>query len=179
MWTSVRTEPTGRSVTTIADNDQVTWSIVGDTTVDEGGRASFTVDLSGTLQAGETAQIQLAITDVDTSAGDYTAFATALEAALDGRTELSYDAPSGVLTYRGDGTPMTSFQIDLVATDDVLVEGPELYDLILANSGSSSGAAVTVSATSGVVSTTINDTVGEGGADGNSDLVAAGCCVGG
>ena len=36
--------------------------------VTEGDAASYTVSLAGTLQAGETATIDLALTDIDTTA---------------------------------------------------------------------------------------------------------------
>ena len=49
--------------TTITDNDVATWSITGDPTVGEGDDAKFVVNLAGTLQAGETASIELAIGD--------------------------------------------------------------------------------------------------------------------
>ena len=50
------------STTTITDGDTATWSIInGTTSVAEGGTASYTVHLAGTLQAGETATIDLAI----------------------------------------------------------------------------------------------------------------------
>ena len=45
------------ATTTITDNDTATWSITGDPSVTEGGNASYTVHLAGTLQAGETATI--------------------------------------------------------------------------------------------------------------------------
>ena len=39
------------------------WSIVGDTSVDEGGNANYSVDLTGTYQAGEEISIQLDLID--------------------------------------------------------------------------------------------------------------------
>ena len=51
---------TGSVTTTITDTDTATWSIIGDTGVTEGGTASYTVQLAGTLQAGETATVHLA-----------------------------------------------------------------------------------------------------------------------
>src|SRR5690606_2695524 len=53
--------------TTITDNDTATWSISGATSVNEGAAASYTINLGGTLQAGETATIELALTDGSTT----------------------------------------------------------------------------------------------------------------
>ena len=47
--------------TTIASADVATWSITGSANVNEGANASYTVSLSGTLQAGGTASINLAL----------------------------------------------------------------------------------------------------------------------
>ena len=67
---------TGSVTTTITDADTATWSISGDTgVVTEGNAASYTVHLAGTLQAGETATINLALTDISTTSADYAGFA--------------------------------------------------------------------------------------------------------
>ena len=65
---------TGSVTTTITDTDTATWSISGDTGVTEGGTASYTVQLAGTLQAGETATVHLALTDISTTSADYASF---------------------------------------------------------------------------------------------------------
>ena len=62
---------TNSQSTTITDNDTATWSISGP--AERGGRrqtASYTVSLAGTLQAGETATIDLALTDGTTTSAD-------------------------------------------------------------------------------------------------------------
>src|SRR4029077_5859206 len=48
--------------TTITDNDTATWSLTGNATVAEGATASYLLALAGTLQAGETAKVQLDLT---------------------------------------------------------------------------------------------------------------------
>ena len=47
--------------TTIVDNDSATWALVGAASVNEGSAAGYTLSLAGTLQAGETATINLAV----------------------------------------------------------------------------------------------------------------------
>ncbi|MCP4485849.1 MAG: hypothetical protein GY820_00760, partial [Gammaproteobacteria bacterium] len=46
--------------TTIIDNDTATWSLTGPADVTEGASASYTLALAGSLQAGETASVDLA-----------------------------------------------------------------------------------------------------------------------
>ena len=62
----------------------------GTTSVDEGDTASYTVALSGTLQAGETATINLTLSDVSTDSADYAAFEAAVIAAIGSRTDLTF-----------------------------------------------------------------------------------------
>ena len=45
----------------------------------EGADAKYIVNLAGTLQAGETASIELAIGDTDTTSADYANFVAASE----------------------------------------------------------------------------------------------------
>ena len=47
--------------TTITDNDVATWSLTGPAGVSEGATATYTLALAGTLQAGETASVDLAV----------------------------------------------------------------------------------------------------------------------
>ena len=63
----------------ITDNDSGQWALTGPSQVDEGGTASYTISLAGTLQAGETATIDLAFANVDTSDADYADFTTVVE----------------------------------------------------------------------------------------------------
>ena len=132
---------TGSVTTTITDTDTATWSISGDTGVTEGGTASYTVHLAGTLQAGETATVHLALTDISTTSADYANFAAAVTAAIGSRTDLSFNAGTGTLTYTGTGSPMANLVISLGAVHDSLVEGPEQYTVALTTPGSTTGAA--------------------------------------
>src|SRR5262249_40981799 len=47
--------------TTITDNDTATWSLTGGASVVEGAAATYTLALAGTLQAGEKATVDLAL----------------------------------------------------------------------------------------------------------------------
>ena len=56
-----------------------TWSITqSSASVTEGDSASYTVHLAGTLQANETATIDVAVTNLTTTSADYANFAAAV-----------------------------------------------------------------------------------------------------
>ena len=146
---------TATTVTTeIVDNDGAVWSLAGDTVVSESGTASYTLTLAGVLQNGETASIDLGISDVDTNPSDYSNFVAAVNAAIAGRPELSFDGTT--LTYVSDGSPLSDIQIDLPAIDDALIEGPESYSVSIANSGSGTGSDIGTAGTTSVT-TQISD----------------------
>ena len=143
--------------TTITDSDVATWSITGDATVGEGSDAKFVVNLAGTLQAGETASIELAIGDVDTTSADYASFVAAVNdaiAAYTGPGTLAFDGTT--LTFTSDGSPMGDLCIELTAVDDAIVEGSENFTVSIANPASTTGSDI---ATGGptTVTTTITD----------------------
>ena len=140
--------------TSITDNDTATWSISGDPSVTEGNAASYTVHLAGTLQAGQTATINLALTDISTTSADHADFVTAVNTAITGRADLSFNAGTGTLTYTGTGSPMQNLVISLPAINDGLAEGPEQYAVSLSNPGSTTGANVV--GTGSVATTIIN-----------------------
>ncbi len=158
-------------VTSINDTDgfggsieRATFSIVGDTTVNEGGTASYTIALAQVLQAGEIAQLQLTLSNLDTNSADYASFATAVQNAVSSRADLSFNSSTGLLTYTGDGNPMANLVIDLDVSDDSLVEGPERYQLEITNASSPTGASITIDSSRDDVITTIQDTLGVSGA---------------
>ena len=143
--------------TTITDNDVATWSISGDATVAEGADAKYIVNLAGTLQAGETASIELSIGNIDTTSADYANFVTAVNDAITayaGPGSLAFDGTT--LTFTSDGSPMGDLCIELTAVDDFFVEGSEDYTVSIANPGTTTGSDV---ATGGptTVTTTITD----------------------
>ena len=132
----------GSVQTTIADVGIATWSLSGDTGVTEGNAASYTVHLDGTLQAGETATVHLALADNSTTSADHGSFTAAVIAAIGARTDLSFDAGTGTLTYTGTGSPMPNLVISLAAVNDGLVEGSEQYTVSLSSPRSTTGANV-------------------------------------
>ena len=89
--------------------------------------------------------------------------ATAVQNAIASRPDLTFNTTTGALTYTGDGNPMADLVITLDAVDDTFVEGPERYQIMLANTSSTTGATIGIDASLDDVTTTINDTVGDGG----------------
>ena len=144
----------GSVTTTITDGGTAIWSITGSNNVNEGTNANYTVHLDGTLQANGTATVHLALADISTTSGDHANFVTAVNAAIGGRTDLSFDAGTGTLTYTGTGSPMPDLVINLGTVNDTLLEGNEQYTVSLSSPGSTTGANV---AGSGSVTTTIID----------------------
>ncbi len=152
-------------------NDSATWNIAGDTDVDEGAAATYTISLSDVLQSGETATIDLGLNNIGTNSTDYADFVAAVNAAIGVRTDLSFDGTT--LTYTGDGTAMADLVVSLAAVDDIFVEGPEDYTITLANPASTTGGTILLGATNNVT-TTINDTQGPGGANDSATWNIAG-----
>ena len=106
--------------------DSANWSITGSPTVGEGANAKYTVGLSGTLQAGETATVQLTVGNIDAIAPDRANFVAAVNTAVANYTgpgTLAFDGT--FLTFTSDGNPMGDLCVDLTAIDDVLIEGNE------------------------------------------------------
>ena len=127
------------SVTTmINDNDQSTGRSPARRRSTKATRPVYTIALSGTLQAGEIATINLSLSDVSTDSADYAAFEAAVNAAIGTRTDLTF--VGGVLTYTGDGNPMADLVINLDAIDDALSEGPESFTVDLDTPASTTGA---------------------------------------
>ena len=153
----IATGGTTTVTTSITDNDTATWSITGDATVAEGDDAKYVVNLAGTLQAGETASIELAIGDTDTTSADYASFVAAVNdavAAYTGPGSLAFDGTT--LTFTSDGNPMGDLCIELTTVDDVFVEGSEVFTVAIANPGTSTGSDVAIGGPA-VVTTTITD----------------------
>ncbi|MDA8744149.1 tandem-95 repeat protein [Rubripirellula amarantea] len=134
--------------TTIEDNDTLTWAISPiATSVEEGNNALYTISLTGSgipeavLQANETASVTLSIGDVDgdTDSADYASFVSAVNAAISGRPELSFDG--SVLTFTGTGSALADILVSLEISDDTVVEGDEEFEITLS---SPNGSTVTV-----------------------------------
>ena len=143
--------------TTITDNDVATWTITGDPIVGEGADAKYTVNLAGTLQAGETASIELHIGNVTAIAPDFANFAAAVNTAVANYTgpgTLAFDGTT--LTFTSDGSPMGDLCIEVGAIDDAFVEGSEDFQVSIANPGTTTGSAVVTGGPT-IVTTTITD----------------------
>ena len=140
------------------------WAISGPVTADEGASAQYTITLTGALGAGETATVEVALSDITTSPNDYASFDAAISAAVAGNPDLMWDAASGTLTFTAasDGAMLPPLLIDLAIVNDSFIEGPEQYSIELSNPGSTTGASSTLSATDFEVTTEINDTLGAG-----------------
>lgn len=164
----------------ITDNDSGQWALTGPSQVDEGGTASYTISLAGTLQAGETATIDLAFANVDTSDADYADFTTAVQNAVTSRPDLAFDSSTSTLTFtsQADGVAMVDLVVTLTATDDAFVEGPERFTVSLLNPGSTSGIVTGLNSAKNIVVTTISDTQSAGGTiDGPTEWSLAGAAT--
>jgi len=126
----------------------------GASAVTEGAPASYTVSLSGTLQAAQTASATLALANGSAADADHAAFAAAVTAAINSRTDLAFDEGTGVLTFTSTGAAMPPLVITLATVNDTLVEADETFTVSLSDAASPSGATV---AGSGSITTTIHD----------------------
>ena len=159
---------------TITDDDTAEWSISGTPVVGEGANAKYTIGLAGTLQAGETATVQLTVGNITAIAPDRANFVAAVNTAIANYTgpgTLAFDGT--VLTFTSDGNPMGDLCVDLTAIDDALIEGSENYFVSIANPGSTTGSDIGTSGPLSVTTTIIDNdlatwsitgdtTVGEG-----------------
>ena len=156
--------------TEITDNDFAEWNLTQATSpVTEGGTVDYTFSLVGTdqaggtalFQAGETATVDISVTDISTTLGaDYPSPVAAIMFAVvdwnsnnspdNGALSLSFaggDAPV-VLTYTagdGAGNPtalVPDLVVNVLAIDDSSIEGDEDVEISIANAGSTTGADV-------------------------------------
>ena len=151
--TILDTDPTGTTP------DAAEWSLTGDANVNEGANASYTISLSGSFGEGEVVTVDLNLTDLSTNPSDYANIITAIQDAVSGNPDVTFDPTTGTLTYTSptDGSTMTLIEIDLPIIDDMLIEGDEQYQLTLSNPTTTTDANVSVDPTANVVTTTIND----------------------
>ncbi len=167
---------TTASVTTTIDDTQGIggtadgpgeWNISGPVSDDEGSTVQYTVSLSGSFGAGETATVDIALSDIATNSADHGNIIAAITTAASANPNVTFNSTTGTLTYTApsDGASMSNLLIDLTLTNDGFIEGPESYSISLSSAGSSTGANVGINNAN--ISTTINDTQGIGGsADG-------------
>ena len=177
-------------LTTIADTTDVTgvamdgpveWSLTGDSAVDEGAVASYTIALSGTYGVGEQVSVTVGLSDGTTNASDIETggvnkadLNAALAAIAASRLDLTFDSVTGELTFtsQSDGDSMADVVVSLAAANDTLIEGDEVYSVELspASVPSATGLPVSIAAGADVVDTTIDDTQGPSGpADGPAE----------
>lgn len=170
-------DPAGANVD--SNLDAATWSLAGTAAINEGATASYTVSLSGTMQAGEDASVVISLTNVTTNADGsdlateaaFDAVVAAAVGAYGGSGSLSYDSGTNTLTFVSAGAAMSSVSFDLTAVNDALVEGSETYKVSLSGVASTTGADVDLGASS--VTTTIRDTILPGGAVADTNYDAA------
>ena len=141
------------------DAETSTFSITGPTTVIDGNNATFVLELSDPLRDGETAFVDLGLTNIDTNAADLgtlNAAVSAAVAAYAGPGSLTFDGTT--LAFTSDGTgAMAPLSIVLPTTPDGVFEGDEDFQISLANPGSSTGETITIDPAADDVVTTIID----------------------
>eukprot|EP00463_Aulacantha_scolymantha_P000024 TRINITY_DN100_c0_g2_i15.p1 TRINITY_DN100_c0_g2~~TRINITY_DN100_c0_g2_i15.p1 ORF type:complete len:995 (-),score=300.19 TRINITY_DN100_c0_g2_i15:1551-4535(-) len=141
--------------------DSVEWSISGQSTVDEGGEATYVINLKGPLGKDNTAVIEVDYTPKDTNDVDFKEsfpdVVTKAVTAYTGPGKLT--TPDGkTITFEADvdgaNFPGLSFQVPI--TEDNFVEGTEDFEPFLKNPGSTTEIPVTLG--DDRVTTTIQDT---------------------
>ncbi|MDF1741763.1 MAG: Calx-beta domain-containing protein, partial [Verrucomicrobiales bacterium] len=153
----------------VTDNDVAKWSLTqSGSPVTEGDDVTYTLSLDAPFDENETGTVQINLADGTgadkTNSADYEAFAAAVTTAVgaySGPGSLAFDSGSGVITYTGGagGTSMTDLVINLEATDDILVEGPEEFSVTISNANSITGGDVQLGMATTVTTTIIdNDT---------------------
>ena len=172
----------GNDIVTTTINPDPTaaeWSIGVDNAGDEGATVQYEVALTESFGAGNSAAVDLALNDVDTNSTDYEDFVAAVNdavAAYVGPGSLAFDGTTLTFTAINDGDMMTGLTINLDLVDDVLVEGVETFTVDLSNPAGPTGVNVAISTDS--VTTTINDTIGVGGAPDSATWLITGPAAG-
>ena len=141
------------------DNDQASWEVTGDPTVNEGATATYNVVLNGPLGNGESADVELSITNGTTSTDDYADFDTAVTTAVAtyaGPGNYVWDGSVLTWTATADAQTPTALTITLATTDDAIVEANETLTVSVANPNSTTGASVILGGSTSI-NTTIND----------------------
>ena len=176
---SVAISATHDSVTTVINDTQgpagpidgpAQWSITGSDIVDEGAFAQYTVQLTGVFGDNESVSVDIDLDDLTTNPTDYGNFVAAIALAANSDANISFDTNTLTLTYTSpdtggvaEGGSMNDLAISLPITDDNLIEGTEQFTIELSNATTSTDASVTIDSAASDVTTTINDTQGNGG----------------
>jgi hypothetical protein len=138
------------SILRILDNDTLSFDLAGPSLAAENTTATYTLSLTGTLEAGATASVDIGVTDSDTGTSDYGDFLAALDAAILG---TSVTRNGNTLTF--DSESPASLNIGLEIVNDAIAEGPEDFLVELRNPASST--AVSTALGTRQVTTTIID----------------------
>ena len=120
----VALDPSNTVTTTINPSSTAEWSIGVNNSGDEGGAVQYTVSLSQSFGAGESASIDIGLNDVDTNSTDYANFVsqtTAAVTAYSGPGTLAFDGTTLTFTAGADGDAMTDLDILLGLSNDCLL----------------------------------------------------------
>ncbi len=134
----------GAVVTDIIDDDTVAFSITGDTSVNEGVTANYTVSYVGTLADGVTASVQVNTADFAGGNPNAAPIDDYLTLAAGSATGVSYNPATHTLTFTGGAGNATSLGFSVPTVDDTTTEPTEDFQVQL--SGPSANATITTAA---------------------------------
>ncbi len=92
------------------------WVLTGDTSVTEGDAATYMIRVIESIPKGSSAAVDLTLADIDTDSADYANFVTAINDAIAGRNDLTFDGTT--LTY----TPTDDYAASYNATGGGFVD---------------------------------------------------------
>jgi len=140
------------------DFSLVSFSLEGDDVAAEDGTATYRIEMNGAiLEEGQSATVEVSLTDIETTADDYQSLIAALQAATEETPGVSFSVSEGgayqITFYGGEGSA-TALDFSLDIPNDYLAEDTEQFGLSL-NSASGSGfegnGVISVIATAAVV----------------------------
>ncbi|MFK7769637.1 MAG: VCBS domain-containing protein, partial [Mariniblastus sp.] len=91
------TDGSATATLNITINAGASWTLTGDSSVDEGNIANYVLSLQDGVEPGETVSVDIGLADVDTTSADYANFVAAVNNAIAGEPSLSFDGTT--LTY--------------------------------------------------------------------------------
>ncbi|MEL7274408.1 MAG: Ig-like domain-containing protein, partial [Pseudomonadota bacterium] len=102
------------------------WTLTGATTVAEGNAVDYVLSLVGDMVAGQQASVTLDITDIDTTAADYSSLNAVLADLAASRTDLSFDGTQLTYTRPADADYVTVTESNPSAFVDISGSGTAL-----------------------------------------------------
>lgn len=99
-----------------------TWTLTGTSSVNEGEAATYRLSLDGTVPGGDSASVNLTLSDLTTDSADHADFIEAVQNAIKDRSDLAFDGTTLTFTP-GDGytashdTTTSAFE-DISRSDD-------------------------------------------------------------